>query len=265
MLYENYIQERRDEPMLYYCGVDENLTPGIQYGPVIRDVYVVECCTGGYGAVIINGTEFPVQGGDCYILLPGDTVTHVAADEDPRYGVWCVIDGLQVARTIAGLGITSKNPFLANVVLSEIAAPIEEMVAMRRENYPGIDMRRTACVYNLLAALVRHTPTVADKNTWIQRAIGVIEARYDKPLSVGDLAAEVGLERSYFSTLFKAQTGLSPHAYITSLRIRKACTLMKEGHHPIAEAAASVGLDPKNFSRLFKKETGKTPREYLMP
>jgi len=63
---------RRDEAVRFcYGGWDRNLEPGVRYGPVIRDTYVIECCTGGFGSAIINGVEFPVQAGDCYILLPG--------------------------------------------------------------------------------------------------------------------------------------------------------------------------------------------------
>lgn len=266
MLYENYTVTRHGEPSLYYCGQDEDLPSGARYGPVIRNAYIVECCTGGYGSVIINGTEFPVRAGDCYVLLPQDTVIHTAAEACPRQGVWCVIDGPQVERAVTRAGITAARPFAPAGAFAAITAEIQVMLDMRKETDPGADLRRVACIYALLGAMLRATPvTAADKNIWIHKALGVIEAQYDRPLTVGRLAAEVGLERSYFTTLFKEQMGVTPHAYITTLRIQKACALMHEGSAPVGEVAASVGLDPKNFARLFKKETGKTPREYLMP
>ena len=58
MKYDRLLKKRSNAPTLCYVARDENLTPGITYGPVIRDVYIVECCTAGYGSVIINGTEF---------------------------------------------------------------------------------------------------------------------------------------------------------------------------------------------------------------
>lgn len=89
-----------------------------------------------------------------------------------------------------------------------------------------------------------------------------METNYHTDITVESIAHETGLERCYFSTLFKAQTGKSPHEYLTSLRISKACTLMKQGSMSISSIARSVGLDCRNFSRLFKKETGFTPLEY---
>ena len=64
----------------------ERASKGGSFGPVIRSVYILECCTGGQGHIIINGQRFPVQEGCCYALLPGDAVTHYNSDEQPRQG-----------------------------------------------------------------------------------------------------------------------------------------------------------------------------------
>ena len=80
---------------------------------------------------------------------------------------------------------------------------------------------------------------------------------------MNDIAREIGLERSYFSVLFKEKTAVSPHKYLTSLRIRKACDLIEKERCSISEAAIATGLDPCNFARIFKKETGETPLTYF--
>ena len=122
-------------------------------------------------------------------------------------------------------------------------------------------MRRTAHVYAILGALLR-TSTVADKYSSVQKAIGYMEANYHKDMSVSTLAGEIGLERSYFSTLFKSQTGLSPHEYLNQLRVKKAALLLKESSYSVSEIAEAVGFDFGNFSRNFKQIIGMTPLEY---
>lgn len=251
-----------EEPVLCFCARDENLAPGVRCGPLVRDNYIVECCTAGYGSAVINGREFPVGPGDCYFLLPGDTVIHTADFKDPRSGVYCGIDGRQFGHYLARAGITSESPFAPPEAFEEITAQVEQMVQMREETDAGAELRRTACIYGILGALLRGSAS-ANKNVWVQRALGVMEDQYYQPLSVEQLASEVGLERSYFSTLFRQQTGRAPHAYLNSIRVRKACALMEKSGCSVAEAAASVGLDPQNFARLFKRETGKTPKEYI--
>lgn len=233
------------------------------YGPVIRDVYIVECCTSGFGSVIINGTEFPIKGGDCYFLFPGDAVTHTTAFKNPREGLCCVMDGLQIGHVLGKAGISGTSPFAPSEAFGEIREAMTKIIEMKEENDAGADLRRTSLVYSILGSLMKYTSATQDKNIWIKKAIGIMETNYHMDLSVEKIASEIGLDRSYFSTLFKSQMGKSPHAYLTSLRIKKACTLIEQQHFSVSQSAISVGLDARNFSRLFKKETGKTPREHL--
>ena len=262
MFYERYITEYREEPMVYYCDRDRDIPQGTRYGPVIRDIYIVECCTYGKGLLIINGKEFPVKAGDAFILMPEDTVIHTTDSEITREGYWCAIDGLMLGRLFSQMGITSESPFVPKEAFYTIVTQLENIWRMRNDTDPGADCRRTACIYTMLGELLRCSTVSTDKNLWIQKAIGIMETRYHEPLSVQLVADEVGLDRSYFSTLFKSRTGRAPHEYLTSLRIKKACTLIRQRDVSVAEVAVSVGLDPQNFARLFKRETGKTPREY---
>ena len=263
MLYEHFIKEHKEEPTICHCGRDENLQPGIRFGPVIRDIYIVECCTAGFGSVIINGNEFPIKKGDCYFLFPGDTIIHTADETYPREGVWCAMDGLGIGAVLRKAGITSTSPFANPDAFCEITDAVNKIVDMREENDGGADLRRASLVYAVLGALMKHTSAISDKNIWVKRAVGIMETNYHESITVEDIASQTGLDRSYFSTLFKEQTGKTPHAYLTSLRIKKACTLMEQEDLSVSEAAQSVGLDPRNFARLFKKETGKTPKEYM--
>ena len=261
MLYENFKKGYREEPILYYCGIDKNLKPGARYGPVIRDIYIVECCTYGAGTIIINGKEFPFTKNSCFILFPGDTVIHTTDTVDPRQGVWCAIDGFSLKSIFTQAGISSETPFAPPEAVSEITSEMNKIYSMRNDSDPGADLRRAGCIYNILGALLKPTKA-SNKNSIVQKAIGIMETRYHESISIEEIASLTGFDRAYFSTLFKEKTGLSPHAYLTQLRIKKASTLLKLNNATISEIALSVGLDPQNFARFFKKETGKTPKQY---
>ena len=60
---ENTMKFIKDEPSLLFSGRDDDLNPGDTYGPVIRDCYIIECCTGGYGSLIIGEKEFELKEG----------------------------------------------------------------------------------------------------------------------------------------------------------------------------------------------------------
>ena len=261
MKYKLYTKPAQEAPQILYCDRDENLRPGARYGPVIRNVYIFECCASGYGSVIINGKEFPVGPGDCYVLLPGDAVVHTADMIEPRSGVYCVANGLSLGKLLAHAGISSNQPFVQREVFREVYDLIEQMLQTENDTDIGAELHRTGCLYHILGALFRECHNT-DRDTVIQRAVGIMETRYSEQLSTQDIADFIGLERSYFSTFFKQHTGLPPHRYLTRLRVQKACVLMERDNVPMSSVAESVGLDPQNFSRIFKREMGVTPLQY---
>ena len=261
MSFDRFVGERSEELRLLYCELDPDIAPGARYGPAIRDIYVVECCVEGGGNIIINDREFTFGVGDCFVLFPFDTVTHVASSVTSRRCLWCAIDGLQIGEVLKRAGISSTSPILPREVFGEVKGILEGMISVRHQMDAGAEMRRTAMVYSLLGAILRGIRP-RDKNIWVEKAIQIMNASYDRAINITLLASELGLDRSYFSTLFKERTGMSPAAYLNALRIRKACVLMSEQGCTVAEAANAVGIDPSNFSRIFKRVMGKSPREY---
>lgn len=248
-------------PFLMHCRRDQDLAPGITYGPVIRDFYIFECCVSGYGSVIINDKEFAVQPGDFYVLFPGDRVMHTADTVNPRSGYSCSANGLALGPMLNNAGISSAQPFVPRQLFEMAKEQLELMYKLEFESDPGAEFRRTACFYHILGALFEQSQIV-DKDEVIQKAISIMESRYGEELTTQELADAVGLERSYFSSFFKSKTGLPPHRYLTRLRIQKACLLIERSDISISLVAESVGLDPQNFSRIFKRELGVTPKEY---
>lgn len=240
----------------------EQTRPGSRYGPIIRNLYIIECCTKGYGAVVINGKEFPVKPGDCYVLLPGDTVTHFADTTDPRAGYWCALNSPTLKEFLNSVGITSASPFANPSVFQEALNWIQQLVLIWPRTDPGSQMQQIGCAYGLLGAIARSKQSM-ENSTVIDRAIGLIETNYPSPLTVADIAQAAGFEESYFSVLFKKKTGMSPYKYLTQLRIHKACKLMLTQSYSLAQIAQLIGLDEHNFSRIFKREQGMTPTEYL--
>lgn len=98
---------------------------------------------------------------------------------------------------------------------------------------------------------------------YIDKAKNYIMANYMKPITIEGLAEKLGLERSYFSNIFKKKMGKSPQAYLVEFRLTKAAELMGLYDYKPGEAATSVGYhDLFNFSKMFKKKFGISPTEY---
>ena len=213
-------RSHQEAPIVYFCAYDHNLPKNYRFGPYLRDIYYIECNTSGYGSIIINDKEFPVSPGDCYFVLPGEIVTYTTHPTDPREGIWCAVDGLQVGWALAQAGISPENPYAPRELFDQLTAQIDALAQMWGENDPGAPLRHTAIIYTFLGILLRNT-TPHTSTDWLSRCIGYMETNYYKPITVEDLARTAYLERSYFSIRFKALTGQSPHAYLTSLLIHQ--------------------------------------------
>jgi len=77
-----------------------------------------------------------------------------------------------------------------------------------------------------------------------------------------ELAAVSGLSRFELVRRFHAQTGLTPHAFQTDLRIARARRLLAGGEPPAAVAAACGFADQPHLTRVFKRAVGVTPARY---
>lgn len=82
-------------------------------------------------------------------------------------------------------------------------------------------------------------------------------------ISLDSVSEIVGINASYFSTLFKKSMGVNFVDYLTDLRMRSARELLHDPLRSTAEVASMVGYENANyFTRAFKKKTGMTPTEY---
>jgi AraC family transcriptional regulator len=95
----------------------------------------------------------------------------------------------------------------------------------------------------------------------LRRIVSVIEDRLDEDLGLAELASEVGLSPSHFSSLFRKTTGLSPHQYIVQRRVERARTLLTATKLSISEIATMVGFyDQSHLTHQMQRVLGVTPK-----
>ncbi|WP_345948048.1 AraC family transcriptional regulator [Mucilaginibacter sp. PAMB04274] len=88
---------------------------------------------------------------------------------------------------------------------------------------------------------------------------------YDQSISLDDIAEYACLSVNHFLRTFKQAFDMSPHQYLTKVRLQRARHLIKTTNMPINEIVHLVGFEcPSSFIRLFKSKYHTTPLQYKL-
>lgn len=120
-------------------------------------------------------------------------------------------------------------------------------------------------VFRGMAELVRDSgvPEAVKQNQMILQAKEFIRRNYNKKVSIEELCRELYLSPTYFSYMFKKETGENYMEYLQKIRMEEAKHLLKTTNHKVYEIAEQVGYsDYKYFTVQFKKYAGISPKEY---
>ncbi len=103
----------------------------------------------------------------------------------------------------------------------------------------------------------------AKKITQISPAINYIDANYDKPLTLADIAKACHLSVSRLAHVFKEQMGITLIDYLTNVRIERAKQLLLSTDQNCTEICFEVGYNNQSyFTQTFKRLVGMTPRQF---
>jgi len=101
------------------------------------------------------------------------------------------------------------------------------------------------------------------KVSQIRPAINYIDANYDKPMTLAEIARASHLSVSRLAHVFKEQMGITIIDYVTSVRIERAKALLLATDQSCTEIGFEVGYNNQSyFTRTFKALVGMTPRQF---
>jgi AraC-like DNA-binding protein len=99
------------------------------------------------------------------------------------------------------------------------------------------------------------------------RAKRLMDRQFDARVSLTQIARTATVSRYHFIRLFKHIYGMTPHQYLTFVRIARAKVVLGRtepaARVSIREASRAVGFESvTSFTALFRKYTGTTPRAF---
>src|SRR5215217_2995605 len=142
---------------------------------------------------------------------------------------------------------------------------IETELAERKEGY------RQAALAQLTLLLIDVARLAVDVVGDLRRSgepllaevFTVIDRHRGEPLSLRDVAHELGMSPGHLTTVVRRRTGRTVQEWIIERRMAEARSLLADTQLPVAEIARRVGMpDPGYFSRLFRRTHGASPREW---
>ncbi len=153
-----------------------------------------------------------------------------------------------------------RQPVWASVIDS-----IETELAGRQEGY------RQAALAQLTLLLIDIARLAGDVVGDLRRSgepllaevFTVIDRRLTEPLSLRDVAHELGMTPGHLTTVVRRRTGRTVQEWIIERRMAEARSLLSDTELPVSEIARRVGMsDPGYFSRLFRRTHGASPRQW---
>jgi AraC family transcriptional regulator len=180
----------------------------------------------------------------------------------------CTIDG-RYLDSLAGChfeldaGIGIADPVLARLIQALVAV-IEDQA-----NYSqALAAEVIRAAVNALA--VRHGHPAAELKmkggiapNQMKSLIAWLQEHIEHPLTVGLMAAQVGLSAAHFSREFKRSTGSTPWDYVVRMRLERAREALLNGAC-LAGVASQFGFaDQSHMARLFKVRFGLSPSAFI--
>ncbi len=191
-----------------------------------------------------------------------------------RRGLWlqqrCARVGLAVPDDVALIGVDDDElicnlgePSLTSVSLPlqrvgyEAAALLDDLMA----GQPAPNQPRRLAPAGIVTR--KSTDILAVEDPEVAEALRFIRASFDRPISVGDVVAEVSTSRRSLEKRFRETLGRTIHDEIMRVHLLRAKEQLVQTELSVAEVAARSGFRTvEHFHRAFRRFVQQTPARY---
>ena len=255
------------------------VTESVRCTPAVYEPTLVAIVSGTKEA-IVDGTSHVYDSSRylcCAISLPVEAGTPMASPDTPLLGVQITLDpkvmtelAIEMENATGAIREPRRGPLPPGFALARWDNAFTE--ALLRVVEVGDDPTAAAVLGEGRLREVYYAVLQGDAGATARRAFGVgneiarvikhVSTHLDKPLTVDDMAAYVGMSRAVFHRKFKQATTMSPIQFIKGIRLNRAAMSMAGGMN-VSEAATEVGYaSTSQFSREFKRMYGQSPKQW---
>ncbi len=219
------------------------------FGPALRTYWLLHYVVSGKGYFKIEDREYTVTEGNIFVIPPFVETYYQADKDEPWEYIW--------------IGFTKDEKI--SVWFDDVMhLPYAHRIFEEMKKCSAMQMGRTEflCgkIWQLISLIYDRQNEMVD---YIDKATNIINSEYMSDISVQNIADRIGLERTYFSNLFKTKIGLSPKQFLLKTRMEQAAVFLRDYGYSVSVTALSVGYsDVYTFSKMFKQYYGVSPSKF---
>lgn len=236
-----------------------------QWGPGMRNCYVIHYVIRGEGFLEINGKTYFIKAGESFLIRPFTTVFYYPNPQNPWEYTWIDFIGLQVSDFLGQLNVTPHCPVWSVQNSSRLQLLYDRLqeLSVLHHNKAEANGILLAILGFYADSMPINTPTVQRENMRLSMALTLIRTNYHHSyFHVDTICQMMNLSRATLYRLFRAELGQSPISYLQNYRLEQAKKMLSMDS-TVKVTSVSCGFDdPLYFSRLFKKYTGIAPSKY---
>ena len=246
---------------IHQCGF-QHCEPGHQFGPAVRDHYLMHCVLDGEGEYDAEGQRYPLTAGQGFLIVPDRVTTYRASDRKPWYYAWVGFNGADAKPILDQCGITDSRPIFGFHDVKKM----EQAILTMSEHY-GADQNgfiAMSALYSFFSQIYQAGgESRAARYNMLDLAMDYIHKNYSYPITVEQIASHVGVDRSHLFRIFKKGLSVSVQEYLVKYRLHHSAYLLVSTPLSITEVMYSCGFnDLANYSRQFRRCFGCSPRDY---
>lgn len=257
---------------LYQFGW-EHCEPSHSFGPAMRNHFLFHYVISGTGTLIAENSKkesisYSIKSGQGFMIFPNQICTYIADAQQPWEYVWIEFDGLRAKETVELSGLCVNCP-VYKAKYKDVAQTMKDEMLYIINHKDDSPFHLIGHLYLFIDSFVKSSAItqISKSNNlrdfYIKEALSFIEQNFQNDITVEEIAACCGLNRSYFGKIFHEVLGKSPQEFLISYRMTKATELLKLTSLSIAEVGSAVGYSNQlHFSRAFKKIYGISPRQW---
>jgi AraC-like DNA-binding protein len=241
-----------------------------RYRPHTHDTYVIGVIERGCESFAVNGTRHYAFAGDVCFVNPGEV--HDGEPEGGGFSYRMTYPSVAhigaIAEGILGRHRSTQLVFRPTVVCDPTGFELFRRAHRTLEENPDPLLVDEVMVEAYGYFIARYS-TVSGAPQEIGRAPhgaarmrDFLEAHFDMPIDLQQLADISDISRHHAMRLFRRTFGITPHAYLTDVRVRRAEELLRSGRAPVEVATRCGFCDQSHLNRAFKARRGVTPATF---